>query len=223
MGYFPHCSLVIAAAGLLLMTGVSVVEVGAACNSFSEIKEGNYDRNYSSITLDGARPLGFDKGDVPFNSEAKKSHCVTISNMRGRAVEVVYETVPSMKLCVRDSAGKGDCREGRYYDCYRATSDVMTFEFYCAVSQGCSESDVTFWYRLVRGPPASEDPEGMWCEWRDDEYPEALAPLPPIIIPPQHTPRPNPVGAAAGLPLPKFLILGCIAFFIAICDLSETE
>lgn len=43
-----------------------------------------------------------------------------------------------------------------FNECMRSSASRMDFTFSCDVSEGCSESDVTFWLRITKGPASGE-------------------------------------------------------------------
>jgi len=175
------------------------------CTEFPEIDEARWDRNYTDITKDGMRPLGYIKAIAPFGNPNMPNPCFTLSNTDARQYEINFETVPSQYLCIRDQAGDEVCSEGRFTSCMSANAGSVSITFYNSVADGSGESDITFWARLTRGPPYEEDTEEMWCHERNTEYPEDLSALPPIFVPP--TPRPSqPTGAATSFHISTALI-----------------
>jgi len=187
--------------------------VAGECTPFPEVDENNYDRNYSSIDEDTKRPLGFLRSTFLFNNQEGENPCFSMNNLTSRSVEIKFETIPDMKLCVSEQSGtKLGCQEGRFKKCLSANAETMEFTFFCEVSDGCSESDVNFWVRLVRGPSQVDDPEGMWCQWRDDFYPESLATLPPGFTPPP-TP-PGDVGGSTCLTTSGLLLITMVTITI---------
>lgn len=148
---------------------------------FEAIPEDQYDRNFSSITDVDARPLGFDQATWSFEQN-NDNPCVKITGAAQRRIEIMFETHPSARLCVKDQTSQNsetqcsDAATGSFYDCRRSSSDAMYLEFFC--DQG-EEYDVRFWYRLVLGLSPAEDPEDMWCDDRvQGEYPASLQQLP---------------------------------------------
>ncbi|GFR81114.1 hypothetical protein ElyMa_004061400 [Elysia marginata] len=142
------------------------------------IPEDQYDRNFSSITDTGTRPLGFDKA-IWYTNEREENPCVKITGAEQRRIEIMFETYPSARLCVNTQSttvGCSDAGTGSFYDCRLASNGTLYLEFFC--DQG-EEYDVRFWYRVVLGKLPADDPEGYWCDNRDqDQYPASLRQLP---------------------------------------------
>ncbi|RUS85109.1 hypothetical protein EGW08_007114 [Elysia chlorotica] len=154
------------------------------------IPEDQYDRNFSSISDIGKRPLGFDRA-VWYYNNPDENPCVKITGASQRRIEIMFETHPSSRLCVKDQDSQTQCSDagtGSFYDCRKSTQDTLYFEFFC--NQG-EEYDVRFWYRLVLGDLPADDPEDMWCEDRDQESPANLLRLEPDF-PIQDATTPSP-------------------------------
>ncbi|KAK3780739.1 hypothetical protein RRG08_050703 [Elysia crispata] len=143
------------------------------------IPKEQYDRNFSSISDIGKRPLGFDKAVWLFNKPGENP-CVKITGAKQRHIEIAFETHPSSRLCVKDQNSQPACSDagtGTHYECRsRSAKDTVYFEFFC--DQG-EEYDVRFWYRLVLGDLPADDPENHWCDLRSTEYPLELLELGP--------------------------------------------
>ncbi|GFO15656.1 hypothetical protein PoB_004216100 [Plakobranchus ocellatus] len=143
------------------------------------IPEEQYDRNYSSISSIGKRPLGFDKATWYYNQPGASNPCIKISGASQRRIEIMFETHPRSRLCVKDQVSEEECSDagtGSLYVCRPAPADDVYLEFYC--DQG-EEYDVRFWYRLVLGELPAEDNEDLWCDSRQrEDYPASLLQLP---------------------------------------------
>lgn len=135
--------------------------------------------------------------ELLFDSGDGTNTCVKVVAEEGQAVEIMFETVPTVRLCMKDvAAGVNICEEGQYQNCITAAGTNLVYEFVCSPAQGCSESDVDFWYRITKGPPKAEDTEGMWCQWRNSEYPEGLMSYNPNLTP---KPTQPPASGSTGL------------------------
>ncbi|XP_033116541.1 uncharacterized protein LOC117116584 [Anneissia japonica] len=140
------------------------------------IEDEKYDRNYTN-----GRPLGFQSSVIRyFETDAGgPSPCFTVPNAHDKRIEIMAESSPAGSvICVEDQLGREFC-DTKLYDCRQAADDTVFFRFFCD-AQGCSDSDVTFWFRFtVSLPPNELDPE-LWCNERNtDEYPSSLfIPLP---------------------------------------------
>ncbi|ELT95673.1 hypothetical protein CAPTEDRAFT_222671 [Capitella teleta] len=195
----------------LLLSSVLVAGCSAACTTFPEVEEFNYDRNYSYIASDDRRPLGFLKSTVIFNADGEV--CFSVDGASDRFVELMFEVVPSQVLCFEDQTGRKRCHEGRFSECRLASADQMAFTFFCDVSEGCSESDVTFWLRITKGPTSAEDSEDMWCHWRTGEFPEDLAEI-PLGFSPAPLPSEKPVDGASALSVSIVWITSLLAVLL---------
>jgi len=157
--------------------------VKATCGSgnavdFEVVGEENYDRTYTDIKNGrNARPLGFSKGVVRAHDTHHTNPCIEVSGIADRSIEVMFESIPSTLMCLRDQSGTNVCTEGRYQNCYDAPTENMYFEFYCDMAEGCMGSDVEFWYRFTVGPEQELDREGMWCHQRQNSFPSSLVPF----------------------------------------------
>uniref|UniRef100_A0A0B6YFL0 Uncharacterized protein n=1 Tax=Arion vulgaris TaxID=1028688 RepID=A0A0B6YFL0_9EUPU len=169
------------------------------------IPEADYDRNYSSIATDGKQPLGFHKAIWHYNQD--DTPCINITGVSTRRLEIMFETFPSSRLCVKVQNSQQECSDpgtGRHYVCKQSPADTVYLEFTC--DSQCSENDVQFWYRIVPGVKADEDPEDHWCYDRNmDEYPENLKPFPSGI--PYNPPDTTPGGADSRSASHIFLVI----------------
>ncbi|XP_067933455.1 uncharacterized protein [Watersipora subatra] len=162
--------------GLLLFSWVAVIsgECPGTILNWVSIPEDQYDRTYSDIYQEDARPLGFKVGIYSYNRG--ESICVKVSGTSERRVEVKIETEPPAKLCFKAEGSNGDCVTsktlGRCEKFESQTDNSTTFEFYCTGE--CSESDVTFWYRFTVCPLVSDYENEQWCQNVDDDYPGTL-------------------------------------------------
>lgn len=180
------------------------------CTTFIEVPEDEYEMNYATIGTAGRRPYGYISEIVRFGSDTQP--CLSVTGETGQALEIKFETVPSATLCLKDlETNNIRCSQGRLSECVGLKEATQRFTFLCPVSMGCSESDVTFWVRLTKGPTYSEDPEMMWCEERREEYPEKLASLPPGFNP---LPPSPPVGAAVACAYSITLAVICNIFLL---------
>ncbi|BFZ08096.1 hypothetical protein BsWGS_11135 [Bradybaena similaris] len=146
--------------------------------AYVAVDEANYDRNYSAITSQGKQPLGFQKAIWHFN-QPDDTPCINLTNAGSRRLEIMFETFPTSRLCVKLTGGQVECSDpgtGRLFSCPKSTANTLYVEFTC--DSQCAENDVQFWYRLVLGDTADKDPEDHWCDYRTREYPESLRQLP---------------------------------------------
>ncbi|XP_014667130.1 PREDICTED: uncharacterized protein LOC106808792 [Priapulus caudatus] len=218
------CRLIDLLLALIIFMLVASLCVKAACPpaagdsttqvlDFVFIPEEQYDRNYSEITDEGTRPLGFLKGTVYYMDEGRPNPCVRVTsdNMIDR-VEVLAETVPSnSRVCVRggNQAAEDVCAvDGNINHCSESLNvKTIYFEFYC--DSGCSQSDVNYWFRFTL---SHGDPE-LWCASRPNEFPSSLgSPLPPSHKPnPVTTPSPGGVSPTAMTSLAAVILLALLA------------
>eukprot|EP00058_Branchiostoma_floridae_P008991 XP_002594479.1 hypothetical protein BRAFLDRAFT_124958 [Branchiostoma floridae] len=194
--------------------------VGAACSpqkDFVPVPEAQYDRNYSSITTPGARPLGYDSGIIYYLGANQPNPCIRVTGTAGsgRRVEVMVQTVPAtLDICVRDSTQTeiDNCASGTINLCQEASADTVNFEFYCKT--GCEAGDINFWYRFTVSPEG-EDPE-EWCFDRTGtDFPNTLG----NIIPPNHvnnpvTRSPPTSGLTRLLPAWRSLLIMLVVVFL---------
>lgn len=173
---------------------------GAACDTttatdYVQISE-PYDRNYSSITSADTHPLGFYRGTWNYNQQGMANPCFKVTGATGRRLEIKVETVPRMKLCVKDQASPTTCFEGRFTNCRDTPGGIVFIEFLC--DSQCGETDVTFWYRLTLSK-IDEDPE-QFCFNVGSTYPEDLSVMPPgATFPTVTTPRSGPSGRSSSV------------------------
>ncbi|XP_013381341.1 uncharacterized protein LOC106152341 [Lingula anatina] len=145
----------------------------------------NYDRNFSSLTKEGGRPLGFNASTWYYEQDIQNP-CVKLSNTQNVEIQILIETNPPARICVRDQAGTSTCGQGTVTKCPHASiANNMYFEFYCNAQ--CEEGDVNFWYRLAMSAPNEEN----WCFNQRSEFPSDLAPINPIVVDVKTTPKPN--------------------------------
>ncbi|CAG5134894.1 unnamed protein product [Candidula unifasciata] len=175
--------------------------------SYVAVSEASYDRNYSSITSEGKQPLGFHKAIWHFN-QPDTTPCISITGANSRRLEIMFESVPPSRLCMKLTGAPLQCSDsgtGQLYLCPRATEKTVYVEFTC--DSQCSENDVQFWYRLVLGAAPDEDPEDHWCQQRNREYPENLKQLPPGVPINTHTEKPGDMACNHAVSLSLMLII----------------
>ncbi|XP_071960148.1 uncharacterized protein [Antedon mediterranea] len=137
--------------------------------------------NYTALFDPNGRPLGFQSSVIKyFETDAgQPTPCYSVDNVDDKRIEIMAESSPpGSVICVEDQLGREFC-DTKIYDCRQAPGNTAYFRFFCD-AQGCSDSDVTFWFRFsVSLPPNELDPE-LWCNDRNtDEYPSSLTiPLP---------------------------------------------
>ncbi|XP_050413082.1 uncharacterized protein LOC126827675 [Patella vulgata] len=130
----------------------------------------NYDRNYSSYNND-RRPLGYDKATVYFDKTDHPDPCIKVTNAAGRMFEVMIETVPSTKICVKErKIDEPLCDEGFLRKCNTAVGNTVYVELLC---DNCEETDVDMWYRIRMSEVGDNDIEN-WCSVLETEYPSNL-------------------------------------------------
>ncbi|XP_038069417.1 uncharacterized protein LOC119738582 [Patiria miniata] len=196
--------------GVTGMTGVYSQCTATNANDWVGIPEEDYNRTYSSIDDEEARPLGFARAEIYYSDIGLANPCIKVTGIEDTRVEVMAESNPPGSIfCVTDQYDREIC-DARIYDCRQANrpeggEDSITFEFFCD-STSCDETDVNIFYRFTVSPPGDvQDPE-LFCDFRDTgEYPSSLnAPLPTnrnlATLPPDDTNgatrRTQPLGLA---------------------------
>lgn len=190
-----------------------------ACTKFQEIPENDYERTYTTINDASStnRPLGFLKSTVVY--QGSQTHpCFSLSGGKnGQYLEIKFETVPSMLLCVHEKeTGETFCDDGRHSSCRAFTKDTMSYEFFCDKSQGCAEADVNFWFRLTKGPNPRDESEGMWCSNLENDYPEGLRSLPGNFSPP---PKYMAAGSATSQCINDVIVVLTTTFVLQILEI----
>lgn len=184
---------------ILIILGFFLTDISCQCSTetshlYQEIQEENYDQTYHDISEPGnPRPLGFTRNLTIYNEE-DKNPCISLDNVSDRYVEVMFEVIPSVPLCYRVNGGAQTCESsGRHQKCLTPTAKSKNlYEFFSDSGEGASESDVTFWYRLVRGPTSAEDPEDEFCMNRQNKFPGDLLSVPSDFTDsPDKTKEPN--------------------------------
>ncbi|XP_005110204.1 uncharacterized protein LOC101858744 [Aplysia californica] len=177
------------------------------------VSEDNYDRNFSKISEDGKRPLGFAKSRWYYNRPDKKNPCIKISGATDRRVEIMVEAELNARLCYKTQTSSTFCFFGQQWRCIPSRGDDVYIEFFC--DDQCEEHDVRFWYRIVLGVTPAEDPEDHWCEGRNqDEFPANLLRLPDGFKVPTETTTPFNLASA---PTASYNLLALLSFLTFLC------
>ncbi|XP_074642969.1 uncharacterized protein LOC141900121 [Tubulanus polymorphus] len=174
---------------------------GGSVIPFIPVSETNYEWTYANIQDDGRRPLGFMKGTWYYDNPYDGQLCVLVNNTKNRRIEVMVQTSPQSRICVRNKIDSRCNQE--IVSCLQAPDNTPStiYEFYCDAE--CSQTDVNFWYRFTVSDPAANDPNDWCLDRNSDEFPESLFVLP-------YVPSPKPTHRSNFNSSPKIHSSNCV-------------
>lgn len=193
---------------------------GGKCCTWNLIynNESIYDINPQSLGNTLCRPMGFAYATWYYQKAIGINQpCLSLTCKEAPCyVKIFVETSPPGNLCVKDSlGGEALCGERSFTTpCFEMKATTVEYSFDC--QNGCSESNVAFWYRVNTFTAQPGEDGNDLCNERNVNFPSSLSQLPSKDDPRNNNPRRKvPITDSAAAILPALAtILASLFFFI---------